>query len=59
MINPKDKPIRLKTEKWQELKNFADELSTELNMNVSLPDAIGFLIKFYREGGSVTTEVKE
>jgi len=46
---PKDKPIRLKTDKWQEVKDLADELSDELSMNVSLPDAISYLIKFYRE----------
>jgi hypothetical protein len=50
MINlPKDKPIRLKTDKWQELKNLADELSADLGISVSLPDAIGHLLKFYRE----------
>jgi hypothetical protein len=46
---PRDKPIRLKTEKWQEVKDLADELSGQLNMNVSLPDTISYLIKFYRE----------
>lgn len=50
MINlPKDKPIRMKTDKWQEVKDLAEELSSELNMNVSLPDAIGHAIKFFKE----------
>lgn len=48
-MQPKDKPVRLKLDKWQEVKDLAEELSEELNMNVSLPDAISHAIKFYQE----------
>jgi len=41
------KPIRMKLEKWEEVKELADTLSAELNMNVSLPDAISHAVSFY------------
>lgn len=43
------KPIRFKLDKWQEVRDLADELSDELNMTVYLQDAVGYAIKFYHE----------
>jgi hypothetical protein len=44
------KPVNLKTERWQEIKDLSEELAAERGIeNISLPDVIGEAIKFFKE----------
>jgi len=51
------KPIRLRLDKWQDVKDLADELSEERGSDYSLPDTISEAVKFYRENRPKINEV--
>lgn len=48
-VQPDYKPIRMKTPKWQEIKDRADALAEERGGSVSLPDYISEASKFFEE----------